>query len=79
MDLNGTLDEDKCVDSRVKVNILDSTSVLFRSTMMQVPNLALTDTKWITVYRIKQPHGTQTRGPYIFSPWKEIIGHVIPT
>jgi hypothetical protein len=30
------------------------------------------------VHRIKQPYGTQTRVPYIISPWKVIIVHVIP-
>ncbi len=40
----------KCVDSRVNVNILASTSVPFILTTVQVPNLALTHKKWITVY-----------------------------
>ncbi len=40
----------KCVDSRVKVNISASTSVPFTHTTVQVPNLALTHTKWITVW-----------------------------
>ncbi len=39
----------KCVDSRVNVHILDSTSVPFTLTMVQVPNIALTHTKRITV------------------------------
>jgi hypothetical protein len=39
----------KCVDSRVNVNILASTSVPFTLSTAQVPNLALTHTKWITV------------------------------
>jgi hypothetical protein len=40
----------KCVDSRVNVNILASTSVPFILTTVHVPNLALTHKKWITVY-----------------------------
>jgi len=41
----------KCVDSRVNVNILASTTVPFiLTTTVQVPNLALTHKKWITVY-----------------------------
>ncbi len=41
----------KCVDSRVNVNIFASTSVPFILTTVQVPNLALTHKKWITVLR----------------------------
>ncbi len=42
--LNGTLVhlKIKCVQSRVNVNILASTSVPFRPTTVQMPNLALT-------------------------------------
>jgi hypothetical protein len=40
----------KCVESRVNVNILASTSVPFILTTVQVSNLALTHKKWITVY-----------------------------
>jgi hypothetical protein len=40
----------KCVDSRVSVHILASTIVPFTLTTVQVPNLALTHTKRITVY-----------------------------
>ncbi len=40
----------KCVDSRVNVQILSSKSVQFTLTTVQVPNLALTHTKRITVY-----------------------------
>ncbi len=39
----------KCVDSRVNVNIFALTSVPFILTTVQVPNLALTHKKWITV------------------------------
>ncbi len=39
----------KCADSRVNVNIFASTSVPFILTTVQVPNLALTHKKWITV------------------------------
>ncbi len=39
----------KCVDSRVNVHILASTSVPFTLSTVQVPNLALTHTKRITV------------------------------
>ncbi len=39
----------KCVESRVNVHILVSTSVLFTLTAVQVPNLALTHTPRITV------------------------------
>jgi hypothetical protein len=41
----------KCVDSRVNVHILSSTSVPFTFTTVQVPNLALKHTKRITVQR----------------------------
>jgi hypothetical protein len=41
----------RCVDSRAKVHILASTSVPFTLTMVQVPNLALTHTKRITVWK----------------------------
>jgi hypothetical protein len=37
----------KCLDSRVTVHILDATSVPFRLTRVQVPNLAQTHTKRI--------------------------------
>ncbi len=40
----------KCADSRVIVNILASTSVPYRLTTVQVPNLALAHRRWITVY-----------------------------
>jgi hypothetical protein len=40
----------KCVDSRVNVQILTSASVTFTLTTVQVPILALTHTKRITVY-----------------------------
>jgi hypothetical protein len=42
---------DKCVDSRANVHISASTSVPFTLTMVQVPNLALTPMKRITVYK----------------------------
>ncbi len=41
----------KCVDSMVNVHILDSTSVPFTLMTVQVPNIALTLTKLITVKR----------------------------
>jgi hypothetical protein len=44
MGLNGTLVEDS-VHSRVNVNIVATTSVPFRHTTVQVPNLSLADTK----------------------------------
>jgi hypothetical protein len=40
----------KCVDSRVNVNTLALTSVQFTLATVQVPNLALTHTRRITVY-----------------------------
>jgi hypothetical protein len=40
----------KFLDSRVNVHILASKSVPFTLTTVQVPNLALTHTKRITVY-----------------------------
>jgi hypothetical protein len=40
----------KCVDSKVNVKILGSTSVPFTLTTVQVPNLALTHTRRITVH-----------------------------
>ena len=43
----------KYVDSRVNVNIFASTSVPFILTTVQVPNLALTHKKWITVYALQ--------------------------
>jgi hypothetical protein len=39
----------KCVDSRVNVHILASANVTFTFTTVQVPILALTHTKRITV------------------------------
>ncbi len=42
----------KCVDSRVNVHILASTSVPVILTTAQVPNLPLTHKKWITVYAL---------------------------
>jgi hypothetical protein len=46
--VNGTLVE----DSRVNVHILASTSVPFTLTTVQVPNLALSHTKRITVWKL---------------------------
>jgi hypothetical protein len=46
----GHLLKTKCVDSRVNVHILASTSVPITLTTVQVPNLALTPKKRITVY-----------------------------
>ncbi len=48
--LNGHLLKIKCVHSWVNVTILASKSVPFGPTKVQVKNLALTDTKRITVY-----------------------------
>jgi hypothetical protein len=45
----GHLLQIKCVDSRVNVHNVASTSVSFTPTTVQVLNLALTLTKWITV------------------------------
>jgi hypothetical protein len=42
----------KCVDSRVNVNIFASTSVPFILTTVQVPNIAPTHKKWITVQEV---------------------------
>ncbi len=42
----------KCVDSMVNVHILDSTSIPFTLMTVQVPNIALTHTKLITVWHI---------------------------
>ena len=51
MSVKGKLVEDtvKCVDSRVNVHILASTSVPITLMTVLVPNLALTYTKRITV------------------------------
>ncbi len=46
----GHLFKIKCVDSGVNVHILASTSVPFKFTTVQVPNLSLTHTKRITVW-----------------------------
>jgi hypothetical protein len=46
----GHLLKKKCVDSRVNVHILASTSVPYTLSTVQVPNLALTHTKRITVF-----------------------------
>ncbi len=60
MSVNGTLVEDKrCVDSMVNVDILAS-SVPFTLTKVQVPNLALTNTKWITLQ-------IEVSDPYIYA------------
>jgi hypothetical protein len=40
----------KCVDLRANVHILASTTVPFTLTTVQMPNLALTHTKRITVW-----------------------------
>jgi hypothetical protein len=54
----------KCVDSRVNVNILASTSVPFTLTTVQVPNLALTNKKRITVYQnVNEPIPTHDNDP----------------
>jgi hypothetical protein len=45
----------KCVDSRVNVHNLASTSVSLTLTTVQVLNLALTHTKWITVCDVLDP------------------------
>ncbi len=45
----------KCAHSSLNLRILSSTSVPFTLPTVQVPNLALTHTKWITV------HGAQVR------------------
>jgi hypothetical protein len=45
----GQLLKIQCVDSRVNVYILASTSVPFSLKTVQVPNFALTNTKQITV------------------------------
>jgi hypothetical protein len=47
----GHLLKTKCVDSRENMQILASTSVPFALTMVHVPNLALTLTKQIIVYK----------------------------
>ncbi len=46
----GLLLKIKCVDSRLNVHILASESVPFILKTVQVPNLALTHTKQITVF-----------------------------
>jgi hypothetical protein len=46
----------KSVDSRVNVHIVAATSVPFTLSKVQVPNLALTHTKRITVYRFSYTH-----------------------
>jgi hypothetical protein len=46
----------KCVDSRATVHIIASTSVSFtRTTTVQVPNLAIVETKRITVWSVVTP------------------------
>jgi hypothetical protein len=52
MSVNGALVEDKCIDSRVNVHILASKNDPFTLTTVQVPNLALTHTKRITVWSV---------------------------
>ncbi len=58
----------KCIQSRVNVYILASTSVLFTLTTVHVLNLALTDTKRITVLanyeRSKSPRSPCYRDEY---------------
>jgi hypothetical protein len=48
--LNGTLGEAKICTLGTYVRILTSSSVIFRPVMVQMPNLALVETKRITVY-----------------------------
>jgi hypothetical protein len=68
----------KCVDSRVNVHILASVSVPYTLTSVQVPNLALTHTKWITVYIcLRNGVGnTKERGIYeymYFCPYSSVV------
>jgi hypothetical protein len=51
----------KYVDSRVNVNILASTSVPFRPTMVQVPNLALTR------HDMDNSAVSSAQGPYVIT------------
>jgi hypothetical protein len=68
----------KCVDSRVNVNIFASTSVPFILTTVQVPNLALTHKKWITVYFRLNFVGNRVSllfpKLYLLFRWSHIIG-----
>ncbi len=50
MDLNGTLVEAKICTQMSQVLVLAATSVPFRPMTMQMPNLALIETKRIAVY-----------------------------
>jgi hypothetical protein len=55
----------KCVDPRVNVHILASTSVPFTLMTVQVPNLALTHTKQITVWvNMSSPIGNIVSNDY---------------
>jgi hypothetical protein len=62
----GHLLKTKCVDSRVNVIILASTSVPFTLTTVQGPNLALTHTKRITEYLTQRLISYQSLNAYIF-------------
>jgi hypothetical protein len=52
----GQLLKIKGVDSRLNVNFLDSTSVQFTPTTVQVPNLTLTHTKRMPVHTVTRPY-----------------------
>jgi hypothetical protein len=61
----------KCVDSRVNVHNLSSTDVPFTLTTVQVPNLALTHKKRITVYSVDVflPGVDEGAGAHLLKIW----------
>ncbi len=66
----------KCVDSKVNVHILASTSVPFTLTTVQVPNLALTHMKRITVLLLDfLQHDTTGAFRYLF-PKRSALSNV---
>jgi hypothetical protein len=68
----GHLMKIKCVDSRMNVHILASTSVPFTLTTVQVPNLSLTHTKLTTVCNGRAVLPTMTYCT-AFLPAKELL------
>ncbi len=60
----------KCVDSRVNVHILGATSVPFTLSTVQVPNLALTHAKRITVWKMKYGKRGKLREEIKEGRWK---------
>jgi hypothetical protein len=77
----GHLLEIKSVDSRVTVDILAATNVPFTLSTVQVPNLALTHKKRITVHLSKIQNGRQKQrsGQHTLGRQKELYKKLFKT